>query len=196
MGEFISALFPGLAVMPNWHPLLVHFPIALLSCYFLLDLAATLTGKTAWHNSADGLLYLGTLFAAIAVALGFQAAATVAHSEAVHPILASHHDHGLAVLGMAVLLSLWRWLQSRALSMAAKPASPAVFIELLRLALAACMLIVMALGADMGGLMVYGHGVGVRVPELEHGDAHQHSQEPAHDHDHADKADDHHHHHH
>lgn len=192
MGDFISAQFPGLAVMPNLHPLFVHFPIALLSCYFLLDLAATLTGKTAWRNTADGLLYLGTLFAAIAVALGFQAAATVAHSEAVHPILASHHDHGLAVLGIAFLLSLWRWLQSRTRSIAAKPAGPSVFFEILRLTLAAFMLIVMAHGADMGGLMVFGHGVGVRA--LEHGSEPQHSHE--HEHEHEDAADDHHHHHH
>lgn len=181
MGELLPTLFPGLAAMPNWHPLVVHFPIALLSCYFLLDLAATLTGKAAWCHVAGGLLYLGTLFAAVAVALGFQAAASVAHSAAVHPILTEHYEHGVEVLGMAVLLSLWWWLQTR--RAATKPTDNLSRIAtLLRLTLAAVMVAVMAHGADMGGLMVYGHGVGVQAMEHEH----------SHDHEHADGMDHHH----
>ena len=40
-GELFSILMPGIASMENIHPLLVHFPIALLSVFFVLDLIGT-----------------------------------------------------------------------------------------------------------------------------------------------------------
>ncbi|BBL70462.1 DUF2231 domain-containing protein [Methylogaea oryzae] len=179
MGDLLLESFPGLASMPNWHPLLVHFPIALLTCYLLLDVAGAALRNAAWRRMAGGLLYLGTCFAAVAVVLGVQAAQSVSHGGDVHGIMLSHGKHGLVVLGMALLLSLWRRFQGERWSMVGTT---------LHLALAGVMVLVMAHGADLGGLMVYGHGVGV------HGVAvppHDHDHDHAHEHD--DGAEDHHH---
>lgn len=163
MDDLFSEIFPGLASMPNWHPLLVHFPIALLTCYLLLDVVGAVGRKADWRRQAGSLLYLGTLFAAAAVALGLRAAASVPHGEAVHSILVSHQHHGFAVLGMALLLSLWRRFAPE-------------WWKLPHLLLSTIMVAIMIHGADKGGLMVYGHGVGVQGVVQDH---HEHN----HDHD-------------
>lgn len=170
MDELLQEFFPGLAAMANWHPLLVHFPIALLSCFLLLDVFGALARKAEWRRVAGGMLYLGTLFAAVAVALGLQAAHTVPHGEEVHSIIISHRNHGLAVLGMALLLSVWRYWHSACWS---------ALSNVLHLLAAAVMVTVMAHGADMGGLMVYGYGVGVQ--DHDH-DAHDHDDGADHQH--------------
>jgi uncharacterized membrane protein len=175
--ELLLNLFPGLAAMANWHPVLVHFPIALLSSYFLLDLAGAIARKPGWRDAAGIMLYLGTLSAAAAVALGLHAAATVAHSDAVHDIMMEHRDHGLVVLGTALLLSLWRCWRGKRWS---------AWGSSLHLLLAGAMVANMLHGADMGGLMVYGYGVGMSgKPQAQDGHSHSHS------HDHG--AGDHHH---
>lgn len=182
MDELLLNLFPGLAAMANWHPVLVHFPIALLSSYFLLDLAGAIARKPGWRDAAGIMLYLGTLSAAAAVALGLQAAATVAHGDAVHDIMMEHREHGFVVLGSALLLSLWRcWHSWRGKRWSAWGSS-------LHLLLAGAMVANMLHGADMGGLMVYGYGVGMSgKPQAQ--DVHSHS----HSHEHG-AGDDHHHH--
>lgn len=177
MGDLLRESFPGLAAMPNWHPLLVHFPIALLSCYLLLDLAGVAARNAAWRRMAGGLLYLGASFAAVAVVLGFQAAQSVPHGEEVHSIMIDHRNHGLTVLGMSLLLSLWRRVRGERWS---------AIGTALHLLVAGVMVFVMAHGADLGGLMVYGHGVGIHGVEQAHGHDH--------DHEHDDAAADHHHH--
>lgn len=175
MGDLLRESFQGFAIMPNLHPLLVHFPIALLSCYLLLDIVGVAARNAAWRRMAGGLLYLGTLFAAVAVVLGLQAAQSVPHGEEVHSIMIDHRNHGLTVLGMALLLSLWRCFRGERWSAVG---------TVLHLLVAAVMVIVMAHGVDLGGLMVYGHGVGVHGVEQMHD----------HEHEHDDGAADHHHH--
>lgn len=171
MNELWQMSFPGMAIMPNWHPLFVHFPIVLLTGFFLLDLSGVIARKAEWRRVAGGLLYAGALFAIVTVALGVQAEHSVAHGGEVHPILMSHEKHGFAVLTMALLLSLWRLARGERWS---------ALGTTLHLLLAGTMVAIMIHGADLGGLMVYGHGVGVRGVQQEH----------SHDHDHGDEQDD------
>ena len=60
--------------MPNWHPMIVHFPIALLTLSVVVDLGALLTGHRSWHRMAYALVIAGTLGAAAAVISGNDAA--------------------------------------------------------------------------------------------------------------------------
>jgi hypothetical protein len=39
--DIFASILPGISQMQNIHPLLVHFPIAFLSAFFVLDLAGT-----------------------------------------------------------------------------------------------------------------------------------------------------------
>jgi len=183
-GEFISILMPGIASMDNIHPLLVHFPIALLSVFFVLDVLGTLAKKPQWRGIASAFLYLGALAALFTVMAGFIAADTVAHGENVHAIMEKHEDLGMAVFSLTTALSAWR-LKHKGLFQG--------YVNGVFLTLSALLCVLIVLVADLGGLMVYRYGVAVKaVPvtvsahDHHHADEHQQAElpivEPNHEH--------------
>jgi len=172
MHELIGGLFPGVAAMSNLHPLFVHFPIALLSAFVLLEIAGTFLMIDRLKAAATWMLYLGTLGAAAAVVAGFIAAASVEHSGEVHEILELHEHLGLTVLGLSVFLSAWRTLVLARFSYKA---------QVIHILVGIVMVVVMAFGADFGGLMVYKYGVGTehyRAGADEAGAPHVHTDKP------------------
>lgn len=172
--EIFAALMPGIANMDNIHPLLVHFPIALLSSFFVLDLLGSVLKKPHWRSAASFFLYLGAIAAALTVIAGFSAADSVAHGQNVHDIMENHEHFGVSVLSLALILSLWR-LKSRDLI----HGGANVFFQIL----SALLVVIMILGADLGGLMVYHYGVAVdAAPVSESGHEHDHSHEHEHSH--------------
>lgn len=189
--DIFSTLMPGLAGMQNIHPLLVHFPIAFLSIFLIFDVVGTLAKKTQWRDAASWFLYFGTVAAGLTVMAGFVAADSVAHGGNVHDIMELHKNFGIAVLILAVVLSVWRIVSGGVI----RGAANGLFLTLTGLLCG-----MMALGADLGGLMVYQHGVGVvavQPPDDGHVHDHQNSEsahEPmendqTHDHGHAHAAD-------
>jgi uncharacterized membrane protein len=185
-GELFSILMPGIASMENIHPLLVHFPIALLSVFFVLDLIGTWAKKQQWRGVASAFLYIGTLAAVFTVIAGFMAADTVAHGENVHAIMEKHEDLGMAILSLATALSAWR-LKHKGLFQG--------YVNGVFLTLSALLCVLMVFGADLGGLMVYRYGVAVKaVPVTVSAHDHQHADdhqlvesivEPMHEHTHS-----------
>ena len=164
--ESFTALMPGLAALPNPHPLFVHFPIALLSVFFVLDWAGALASRPAWRHVASWFLYLGTLFAAVTVAAGLMAAASVAHGDNVHEIMERHEHLGISVLSLSALLSVWRLLARGSL---------VGFANRLYLSLGAVLGGLLVFTADLGGLMVYRYGVAVvAADQANQAAAHQH----------------------
>jgi uncharacterized membrane protein len=181
-GDIFSSIMPGIAGMDNIHPLLVHFPIAFLSAFFALDLVGTLAKKPQWRSVASWFLYFGTVAALFTVIAGFIAANSVPHGQNVHDIMERHEHFGISVLSLAVVLSLWR-MKSGSLI---RGGANSFF-----LILSALMCVLMMLGADLGGLMVYQYGVAVKavqVPEggYDHGHGHEaeHNQGDGHEHSH------------
>ena len=156
MIESLSQLLPGVEAMANVHPLLVHFPIGLYFGFLVAEIFALIGRSESLRHAATWMLYIGTLGAGGAVTAGYQAAATVEHSEEVHAILERHETYGLVVLVLGVLLSCMRWItQSRSSGL----------VRSLEFVLALVLVSLMTLGADLGGLMVYGHAVAVRCPD-------------------------------
>lgn len=175
--EKFSALLPGVAVMQNWHPLAVHFPIALLTFFVFMELVNLIARRDDYHHFASGMLYLGTISAAVTVALGLIAAASVAHDGETHELMESHEHLAIALLILAVLLSIWRYTSKQRLQ------GGSLHFFTLMTALLALLLI---LTADLGGAMVYGHGVAVApMQEIneEANDEHDHHEEHEHHHD-------------
>lgn len=176
--EIFSILMPGISSMDNIHPLLVHFPIAFFSTFFLLDVVGMVTRKRNIRDVASWLLYLGTVFATFTVAAGLLAANSVPHGGNVHDIMERHENLGLSVLGLAAVLSAWRMKTSDG--------------NILFVMLSALLCALMALGADLGGLMVYKYGVAVEVApvpmddhvhgEDAHSDGHSHGDSHSHEH--------------
>lgn len=165
VGGMLADLMPGMAALPNVHPLLVHFPIALLGTYLPVELVAALSGSRRLTQLASGLLYLGAVLALPTVLAGLQAAAGVPHDDAVHAVLERHARYGIAVCVGAILLSLWRLVVRERFSSTGRA---------LHLLLSAILLGLLTLGADLGGYMVYGHGVGVRGMAQPAGHRHHH----------------------
>lgn len=164
---FLSKILPGLAGMDNIHPLLVHFPIAFLSAFFALDVVACVAKKPCWRNVASYFLYFGTAGAIFTVIAGFIAAYSVVHSEAVHEIMLRHQYFALSVLTLAVVLSVWRLKSSEVITGGANN---------FFLLLSGLMCVLMVLGADLGGLMVYNYGTAVRAVQTPT-DCHHHEAE-------------------
>jgi uncharacterized membrane protein len=159
-GDIFSSIMPGITGMDNIHPLLVHFPIAFLSAFFVLDLVGTLAKKPQWRSVAGWFLYFGTVAAFFTVIAGFIAASSVPHGQNVHDIMEHHEHFGISVLSLAVVLSAWR-MKSGGLI---RGGANSFF-----LILSALMCVLMMLGADLGGLMVYHYGVAVEAVQAPEG---------------------------
>ncbi len=171
--ELFQTLLPGISAMANIHPLLVHFPIAFLSIFFLFDLIGSIFSLENWRKTASALLYLGTIFAAATVASGLNAEDTIQHSQNVHEIMETHELIGICVLSLAVFLSIWRLINRNLIQ---------GFSNFIYLCFAFNLNLLLLFGADLGGLMVYKHGVAVEAVELDSNDLfHDHG---SHDHHH------------
>lgn len=91
----------------DWHPLIVHYPIALLPLSAGVDLLAWWRGKEDGHHLAYGLLVLGTVGALAAVLSGNAAAAPhwqTPLAEKIH----RHEDLATATLFLCLAIVLGR----------------------------------------------------------------------------------------
>lgn len=161
--EIFAGIMPGINAMDNIHPLLVHFPIALFSLFFFADTVGGLFSRPAWRTFATPLLYLGTLSAMFTVTAGFQAAYSAPHNDATHAIMLRHQAFGISVTVIALILSLRRFFA----------ADSFLYTKTYgHFALSGLMVLLLTLGADLGGFMVYHYGVGVTVaPVMEKNNA-------------------------
>ncbi len=168
----LLSVLPGMGAMDNIHPLFVHYPIALFTAFFIAEFLGVVFKKEHFRCAASFTLYLGTIAALFTVLAGYYAAATVEHSEAVHAIMENHEGFGVTVLIIAVLLSLWRLFVRRRFSPKA---------QIVHLVMAFVLAVIVALGADLGGLMVYKYGVGGQAVRIER--ASDNDAGPSHDED-------------
>lgn len=151
----------GLANLANIHPLLVHFPIAFLSLFVLIDFVGTASKKMALRQFAGSLLYLGAFFSILTVIAGLSAAQTVPHGHNVHEIMERHEHLGISILGLSLALSAWRLR---------RPIEGWGIYNVLSIVLAG----ILIFGADLGGLMVYKYGVAVEAVTVSSEDSHHH----------------------
>lgn len=74
-----------------WHPMLVHFPIALLVLGFGVGLAAQHPRAPAWYRpAAPGMLVAGTLLLWVVLGLGLLAEHYAPHVPAAWAVMADH----------------------------------------------------------------------------------------------------------
>ena len=148
----MNDVLAGLFELPNLHPVVVPVPIGLLAGSVLLDLLAFATGAPQLWTTGRWTLWLGTLGLGLAILTGDPAAESVgpflgADAEA---LMERHHELGMIALVACGILSVWRLV------------APARW-RAQYLLLAAATLAIVAIGADLGGLLVFRHGVGVRA---------------------------------
>jgi uncharacterized membrane protein len=144
-------LFPGAHHLQNIHPLVVHFPLALLPVATLLYLLAWLSGRDSLAWTALWLLVLGSVSGAAAAGTGLYADEGVMVDPSVREqLLDLHKLWMLSTLGSSAALTIW--------ALAGRPfptRGRGVFVLLLLAVLA-----IMAHGADYGGRLVYDYNAG------------------------------------
>ena len=101
--------------MQNYHPLFVHFPIALLTAAWLVTMLAIVLRRESLHRVATWNLVLGGIGAAAAAFTGLRGSVTVTpHSFEINEIMELHEHLGLGVVWGTAALILWRVLRRRA----------------------------------------------------------------------------------
>lgn len=159
-------------IIPNWHPVFVHFTVALLSVSGVLFLIAFFA-KDWRHRQAVLLIaewnfWMGAGLTIATGLAGWHAYNTVAHDAPSHEAMTGHRNWALATISVVIVLAIWLWRAKKS-----KPDMPSfAFISVIVLLLA-------LLGATAwhGGELVYRHGLGVMsLPKSEgKGHAHEHA---------------------
>jgi uncharacterized membrane protein len=142
---------PGAQHLQNIHPLVVHFPIALLAAAALVYWLGFLARRESWQWTGLWLLILGVFGAAAAVGTGLYAAPGVMLAPSVKENLLVYHKWIMvAVLGLSAALALW--------ALVARPMPRrwrGLFLVMLVMVVG-----LIAKGADYGGRMVYDYNAG------------------------------------
>lgn len=137
--------------MESAHPLVVHFPIALLCTSFFLDLLGTVLRRPNLYRIAMWNLALGLLGAGVAILTGLRAEALARHSFEIWQVMTLHKRLGFVVLGLGLIIFVIRLVKGDLLL-------PRV--RILILLLSGGMIAVLAWGAHLGGRLVFEFGVG------------------------------------
>lgn len=148
----MDAILPGLRGMLNYHPLFVHFPIALWLAALLFEALAQIRGKDELHRVARWLLYAGTLTGFAAAGTGLLAEESVPEAGPAHEVMETHELLMQVSMSVAIALCLYAFfLRTIAAAWARK-----VFLAGL-----VVLAVLLTLGADRGAQLVYQYGVGV-----------------------------------
>jgi uncharacterized membrane protein len=91
------------------HPLVIHFPIALLSTSVLLDAVAVLWRQERFQWAGLFNLILGMVSALVAVVTGFLADTLEGHMEDPFPIYTTHGSMQLVIVALFAGMLVWRW---------------------------------------------------------------------------------------
>jgi len=165
-------------IIPNWHPLLVHFTLGLLVTAVLFYWAGALLPKSSpwkqqWLNMANWSLWTGCLFAIATATAGWLAYNSVAHDTPSHAAMTLHRNWALPTAAFFLLLGLW------AIILANKGRRPGFLFLTFSLTAAGVLMVTGWLGAEA----VYRYGLGVKsLPAVAAGaDGHNHSHNALHD---------------
>ena len=148
-------------IIPNWHPLFVHFTVALFSLsvlFFILQLPLAITEiGDNFLVFARYSLTLGIAFTILTVIAGADAYNTVAHDTSSHLAMKEHRLW--ALITAAIFLSAWLW---SLVSLKGKEKAGVVLILML-IAGAGCLFVT----GQKGSLLVFKHGLGVEsLPQV------------------------------
>lgn len=142
----------------RWHPIAVHFTIALLVMATVFYFAAAIKERhrEIWLAAARWNLWTGAGFGIITAVLGWLAYNTVTHDDVSHPVMVVHRNWALVALAIFLGCALWAWRHPPASARASTVFLTAMLVGSATLAAAGL----------YGGRLVYVHGLGVdALPE-------------------------------
>ena len=154
--------------MPNIHPVLVHFTIALFSASVIFDILGHITKRESLKSAGWWNLCFATVAAIPTVITGLVAKDSLPHTDEAHSLMETHETLGLILLGTIIVLFVWRSFNRGSLP---------IRLTYLFLLLGVAGLGIMITGGYYGGEMVYRCGVGVAPMMEQMMKGHQHSGE-------------------
>lgn len=135
-----------LVFLGKYHPVAVHFPIALIVAAFLGELLVIVTGREFFGTGARFALPLGALGAVAAAFLGWLAAPVAAYPGELGALLERHAAISIAAAALAVITTLLQWKFAGA-------STAKVWIYRAALGLT---VVLLAIAGHLGGMLVYG----------------------------------------
>ena len=152
----VDRLLVGLREVPNIHMVVVHFPIALLPVALALDVLGLVLRSRDVAVAGRWCLWVGTLAAVAAVVSGLDGADDVHPyvSDDAEALMTTHMKLQYGTTAAAIGLSLWRLFAG-----APVPQRGRAIYLLLSVAMVANLIV----ASDIGGQMVFLHGVAVRA---------------------------------
>ena len=106
-----------IAILPNWHPVFVHFTVALLIVATAIHLLSHFVRNRELANQlaivARWNLWIGVGFTLLAVAAGWYAYYTVAHDAPSHSAMTEHRNWAMATFVMFLGIAGWEYYLHR-----------------------------------------------------------------------------------
>ncbi|MCF6236338.1 MAG: DUF2231 domain-containing protein [Gammaproteobacteria bacterium] len=155
-------------IIPNLHPIFVHFTVALLSLsvgLFVVTLFVKSPLKEQWQTVARWTLWFGAGITIITGLTGLEAYNTVAHDTPSHLAMTDHRNWAVVTIVLFLVLASWSilWIRKG---------------KHLGAAFVVCMVIaggILGSTAWHGGELVYRYGLGVMSLPQSEGEGHSHS---------------------
>ena len=158
-------------IIPNYHPIFVHFTVALLIVAAAIHLLSHFVSNTGLRDQlaivARWNLWIGTGFALITFAAGWYAYNTVNHDAPSHIAMTGHRNWAMATLVMFLGIAGWEIYLHR-------HGKDKGWLFTGLLAIAAALLLSTAWH---GGELVYRYGLGVMALPAAEGPGHDHHHE-------------------
>lgn len=161
----------AIEIIPNWHPIFVHFMIGLFSTSAILFVVHKLILNAKWSemilNAAYVNLWVGAFFTILTISAGWHAYNTVAHDGPSHAAMTSHRNAAIITALIWAVAVIWS-----VINFAKRKSVNIFFVTLIIVAS-----IMLAITGYKGGEAVYRYGLGViSLPKTEgSGDHHSHN---------------------
>lgn len=144
-------------IIPNWHPMFVHFTIGLLTISTLLYAAGFFLKKENLLIAARWNLWIGVTITVGTLLAGFYAYNTVVHDAPSHAAMTNHRNWALLTASIFILLALWALWKQRG----ARAVSPFFVLAMI------CATGLLFVTGYKGGEVVYRYGLGVlSMPDM------------------------------
>jgi uncharacterized membrane protein len=141
---------------PNFHPLVIHFPIVLVMTAAVVDLVDVAFERSPWLRAATTTLYVtGAVSLIVAYLTGTQAGATVLVPGMAYPVLAAHRQWALVTMTYCIAVAALRLILLRGNSARSRRRR----VMLLGIGLVSVVLIQQT--AERGARLVYEFGTGI-----------------------------------